>query len=274
MVRRFRILVILLALVPGTWAPGPWAAAPGTLAAGELEPDGEAVVVEVVDGDTVVLDRPIRNTRRVRLVGIQAPKLPLGRAGFPTWPLAPESKAALEKMVLGKRVSLAHGGAPRDRHGRLLAHLYDDAGTWVQGEMLRAGMARVYTFPDNRALAVDMLALERQARAARRGIWAHPFYAVRTPTNAGRYTDTFQVVEDRVLDAAKVKGRVYLNFGPDWRTDFTVSIKPRVARLFRKAGIDLLDLKGRPLRVRGWLKRWNGPLIEASHPEQIEVLAE
>jgi hypothetical protein len=26
--------------------------------------------------------------------------------------------------------------------------------------------------------------------------------------------------------------------------------------------------------VRGWIERWNGPVIKATHPEQIEVLAE
>jgi len=28
------------------------------------------------------------------------------------------------------------------------------------------------------------------------------------------------------------------------------------------------------VRVRGWLKPRNGPMIEASHPEQIELLEE
>ena len=44
---------------------------------------GPATVVAVVDGDTVVLD----DGRQVRLVGIQAPKLPLGRRNFRKWPL-------------------------------------------------------------------------------------------------------------------------------------------------------------------------------------------
>jgi hypothetical protein len=26
--------------------------------------------------------------------------------------------------------------------------------------------------------------------------------------------------------------------------------------------------------VRGWIKSFNGPMIEASHPEQIEVIEE
>ena len=44
----------------------------------------EARVVEVIDGDTVVLE----DGRQVRLVGIQAPKLALGRPGFRAWPSA------------------------------------------------------------------------------------------------------------------------------------------------------------------------------------------
>ena len=45
------------------------------------------VVTQVTDGDTVVLDSGLV----VRMIGTQAPKLPLGRDGFPTWPLAPEA---------------------------------------------------------------------------------------------------------------------------------------------------------------------------------------
>ena len=243
------------------------AAAP--LAAGA---DPNPVVEEVVDGDTVVLDRPVDGAVQVRLVGLQAPKLPLGRPDFPTWPLAAESKRALEDLVLGKAVALRYGGRRMDRHGRLLAHLHGPDGMWVQGEMLDRGMARVYSFADNRWKVSEMLAIEGKARAGGRGIWGHAFYAVRNPAEAARHMDTFQLVEGRILDAAKVKGRVYLNFGVDWRTDFTVSISARPLRLFAKAGVDALALEGRIVRARGWLKRRNGPMIEATHPEQIELL--
>ena len=244
---------------------------------GALDDGGRAVVSEVVDGDTVRLESAIAGATQVRLVGIQAPKLPLGRPGFAAWPLAAVAKRALEAIVLGRAVRFAHGGRRLDRHGRLLAHLHVDDkaggdGLWVQGELLRRGMARVYTFSDNRRLAAEMLALEGAARAARLGIWAHPFYAIRATQGAGRFFDTFQIVEGKVLDAARVKGRVYLNFGPDWRTDFTISLSAKARRLFKGAGLDPLTLKGRRVRVRGWIKRFNGPLIDASHPEQIEVL--
>lgn len=239
-------------------------------AADELGPGPAAGAVAVIDGDTLVLD----DGRQVRLVGIQAPKLPLGRPDFQAWPLADRAKAALQRLALGKRLTLSFGGRRIDRHGRLLAQLYDDAGHWLQGELLRQGLARVYSFADNRALVAEMLALEGAARAAGRGIWSHPFYRVLNVDETPKFKGGFQLVEGRVLDASIVKGRAYLNFGPDWRTDFTVSMAPDRRRLFEAEGIAVGDYAGRRVRVRGWLRSYNGPLIEATHPEQIEVLDE
>jgi hypothetical protein len=75
-----------------------------------------------------------------------------------------------------------------------------------------------------------------------------------------------------VLKAALVKGRVYLNFGADWKSDFTVTLAPAVRRVFEAEGIDPLVYDGKRVRVRGWIESYNGPMIEASHPEQIEVI--
>ncbi len=260
--RMLLLFAFWLALWPALW-PVALAAA-----AGALEPGGSGIGRTVVDGDTLVLD----DGTEVRLVGIQAPKLPLGRAGFVAWPLAEAAKRALEEMALGRRLGLSYGGRRLDRHGRALAHLHDEDGLWLQGELLRLGLARVYTFADNRALAAEMLAAERQARAAGRGIWGHSFYRPRSPQEAGRFIGSFQLVEGRVLDAAVVRGRAYLNFGADWRSDFTVSISPRDRRRFEADDIDPTGFAGRLVRVRGWLKSYNGPMIEASHPEQIEVI--
>jgi len=55
------------------------------------------------------------------------------------------------------------------------------------------------------------------------------------------------------LAAEQVGGRIYLNFGDDWRTDFTVSVAPVDNDLFEEAGIDLLSLAGQRIRIRGWL---------------------
>lgn len=226
-------------------------------------------VTSVTDGDTLEL----ADGRTVRLVGIQAPKLPLGRPGFPTWPLAPEASAALATLAQGHLLTPYFGGAREDRHGRVLAHLEREDGLWMQGEMLARGMARVYTFEDNRAVTAAMYALEGEARAGRRGIWAHSYYRVLADDEAHRHIGTFQLVEGRVLKAAQVRGQGYLNFGADWRSDFTVAVPRRALATFRAAfGRRLEGIEGKRIRVRGWLRRFNGPMIEATHPEQIEVL--
>ncbi len=236
-----------------------------------------ALVTEIVDGDTVIIDPPFEDGDKIRLVGIQAPKLPLGRKNYPTWPLAQESSDALAGMILGKKVVLSFTGSRRDRYGRWLAHLQlvdGDRTLWVQGEMLRQGMARVYSFPDNRGRVDEMLALERAARQERLGIWALEYYAIRNPDAAALDTmlGTFQIIEGRVVDVADVKGTVYLNFGPDWKTDFTVSLDRKAMNLFKDSASHPQDWTGRAIRVRGWLTNRNGPMIRASHPEQIEVL--
>lgn len=261
MLRRLLVLLLLAAI------PAPAGAEDVRLPDG-LEPGGTATAVAVIDGDTLTLD----DGREVRLVGLQAPKLPLGRRGFKTWPLAGEAKAALERLALGRRLALHYGGREIDRHRRALAHLTDaETGRWIQGAMLAQGMARVYTFKDNRSAIPEMLAVERNARAAKRGIWSHPYYAVRTAETVARDADSFQLVEGTVLDVAERKGKTFLNFGADWRSDFTVVVESRNAKSFREAGLSLADLEGRRVRVRGWVKSWNGPMIEATHPEQIET---
>lgn len=224
-----------------------------------------ARVTAVVDGDTVKLD----TGAEVRLTGIQAPKLPLGRKGFRPWPLAAEAKAALTALSRGQQVRLDYTGQPHDRWGRLLGHMYV-GDNWMQREMLLRGLARVYTFPDNRHHATALYAAERTARNAGRGIWALNWYRIVAAADTDRHIGTFQLVEGTVVSTAIVRGRGYLNFGADWRSDFTVSIAPKHMKLFRAAGVDIRSLQNRPLRVRGWLVRRNGAMISVTHPEQIE----
>ncbi|NKB47958.1 MAG: thermonuclease family protein [Alphaproteobacteria bacterium] len=233
------------------------------LAAGD-----NAIVREIVDGDTVILD----DGRQVRLVGIQAPKLPLGRTNFEKWPLADEAKNALAKLVLGRRVTLGYGGQRQDRYGRELAHLFTDDGLWVQGSLLELGFARVYSFADNRSLVDRMLEAERAARTGTQGIWQHPYYTILDTEAAADQTGRYSLVEGRVLETAIVRGRAYLNFDEDYRTDFTISISSQNLKSFEKSGIIPQDYAGRRVRVRGWLRWSNGPMIEVTHPEQIEVL--
>jgi hypothetical protein len=123
-----------------------------------------------------------------------------------------------------------------------------------------------------------MLTAERAARAAGAGIWSDPWYrihdAAELPADLAGVLDSFQIVEGIVLDAALVRERGYLNFGVDWKSDFTVSFDPAARRLFESEGLPIESLDGVRIRVRGWIKSFNGPMIEATHPEQIEVIGQ
>jgi hypothetical protein len=117
-----------------------------------------------------------------------------------------------------------------------------------------------------------MLALERRARRARRGLWADPGFAVRRAEEAGRYAGTIQIVEGAVVETARVDRQMFLNFAADWRTGFTVRIGGDALRLFRAEGIDPASYRGLRLRVRGFVDGGQRPSIEVTHPEQVEPL--
>ena len=262
---RFAVVFLLILTVPGLVVANGTTVPP---LAG-LALDAEARVVEVIDGSTVLLE----DGETVRLAGIEAPKHTSRDASSGMEPLAERAKQALVDLVQRRRVRLATGNVPRDRYDRLRAHVVrSDDGTWIQGALLAAGLARVHSLVDDRAGVAEMLVIERRARAARLGIWSQPRFGVRAAGEIGNRLHSFQLVEGRVVAAAVVRGRGYLNFGDDWREDFTVSIGPRDRRRFEAEGIAVEDYEGRLVRVRGWVDSFNGPMIEATHPEQIEVL--
>ena len=223
-----------------------------------------AVVAAVVDGDTLQL----ADGGVLRLAAIIAPK-----GGEP---LADAARAALADAV-GRPLLLEFGPRRTDRHGRQLAQAWLAAaggtkGAWLQEMLLTRGLARVASTDDTRALVPELLRIEAQARAAGRGLWADPAYRVRTPADAGDALDSFQIVEGRVAAAALVHNGGYLNFGADYKTDFTLSFSREALQRLQESGIVFKSLQGVRLRARGWLRYFNGPLIDVTHPEQIEVL--
>jgi hypothetical protein len=129
------------------------------------------------------------------------------------------------------------------------------------------GFARVYSLPDNRACTSELLAREQEARAKRLGLWSSSAYRIEDAGDAerlGRLIHSYQLIEG--------SSRLYLNFATDWRSDFTISIARKDAAAFAAAGLDPRTLAGKRLRVRGWFVWRNGPMIEATHPDQIELL--
>ena len=242
----------------------------------DLPPPESASVAAVLDGETLKL----ADGRIVKLIGAKAPVAPLGWRGEDPWPFVEEAKEALEALAANKAIELRFGGSRTDRHGYLLAQVFSVTGDrrlWLQEELVGKGLARVYSLPDNHACTAELLAREKEARGKRLGLWSSSAYRIEDAGDAerlGRLIHSYQLIEGTVLNVGEGSGRLYLNFAGDWRSDFTISIARKDAAAFAAAGLDPPALAGKRVRVRGWLAWRNGPMIEATHPDQIELLAE
>ncbi len=123
-------------------------------------PTEVARVERVVDGDTVVLT----DGRRVRLVGINTPEKKTHDA------LAAEAEAALKELVDGQEITLEFDRERVDQYKRTLAYVFKGE-LFVNGEIIRRGLAYCYTWEPNVAHRDEFISFQRDARAAGRGLW-------------------------------------------------------------------------------------------------------
>ena len=252
--RWFCLLLLALAFVPA-WA--------------QAQQAGDVItarVAQVYDGDTVRLE----DGKVIRLVGINTPEI---AHRLPAEPYGDAAATQLRDRVLGRTVKVVVSATPHDRYHRVLGDIYLPDGTWLNRWMITTGAAHVYSFPDNRANIDTLLKAEAQARAAHKGLWALPRYQVlaATGTFPASSIGQFHLVAGKVLSVTHGRDRTYLNFGPNWRTDFTAEIPDTALPLFKAAGLTpLTRYTIRQVLVHGRLKPVNGTLITVTHPEQLE----
>jgi endonuclease YncB( thermonuclease family) len=106
---------------------------------------------------------------KVRVLGIDAPEM--ARDGQPADFLAHQAKATLTELTLNRKVGLKYDRLRYDRYGRLLAYIFLLDHTLVNAELVRLGMARVYFHAPNARYRENLLAAQREAIGAQRGIW-------------------------------------------------------------------------------------------------------
>ena len=122
--------------------------------------DGEAIEVKIGD-----------RTEIVRYIGISTPEIQLPTRGAERSGEA--AKATNARLATGKNVQLVFDVQRRDRFGRLLAYVF--AGdSFLNAELVAAGYAEVATYPPNVRHRETFMTRQREARQARRGLWADP----------------------------------------------------------------------------------------------------
>ncbi len=235
-------------------------------------PLGEGRVVAAIDGATLALDTGLE----VRLAGLVPPLAASNGAsgGASAEPLFEEARTTLAELAIGRRAALTPppGLPEQDRWGRRPARvsLPELEGLSLNRELVARGLARVRAEDEEDAEARALLLLEAAAREGRLGLWSSAYFAVRPADAIGLAAQgSFQIVEGVVVDAATTRGGwIYLNFGPDYRTDFTAGAPPETSDAFDETA--MLALPAARVRVRGEIERYNGPFIRLVAAAQVE----
>ena len=164
---------------------------------------------------------------------------------------------------------LPDGG--RDRHGRILGDIVrKDTIEGLREQLLSRGLALVDPAVMSGECLETSFSAERRAERSAKGVWSRrgPVLTIAASSSLDRLGETV-LVEGTVLDVGQSRRTIFLNFGTDWRTDFTAMIVQATARTWTEAPA---ALAGERVRIRGVLEAWNGGLIKVEHPAQIERL--
>ncbi len=212
---------------------------------------GSATIRSVESTATLVA----ANGDRIQLASVKMPELWPASAAYGSWPHAAWAHKNLESRTRGKTVELFCEGEAISFDGQKIAHILLPTGEWLQQQLVREGAAYVFTRRDHTAGLAQLYADEDSARANSLGVWQTTKIVVADSqaNNEGMRTGWFQIIRGTVLDVATVRRQTFLNFGADWRKDFTAEIPARALRAFKKAGMDPLTFQAKYLEVRGWV---------------------
>jgi hypothetical protein len=253
-----RILALLLGF-GGVVFPLPVLADALPDCAGPVEISNAAIIRVERNGDLVLKDG--------RTAVLEGLRLPLHDGGPPA--LAEEMLRSLRE-VAGTPLTFTASMPKEDRYRRLRVQAFGAA--WLQTELLRRGLARVAIAADRQECAAELYKAEDEARGAKKGLWSFSVFTMRKP-EAISVSDngTFQIVEGRLVNAARHDGRIFLDFSDDYRHGLSAVVAPDDTRFFRRMKFD--NLSGHIIRLRGVVQDYEGkPEMALSNPAEIELI--
>ncbi|HVL52937.1 MAG TPA: thermonuclease family protein, partial [Vitreimonas sp.] len=133
-----------------------------------------ALVLRVVDGDTIQIDRG-RGPERVRYIGVDTPETV--HPSKPVEWMGNEASDANRALVEGREVVLERDVSETDRYDRLLRYVWvRDGADWtlVNLALLARGFAQVSTYPPDVKYVDLYLATQAAAREQGLGLWGEP----------------------------------------------------------------------------------------------------
>ena len=201
--------------------------------------------------------------REIRLAGVIGP----GEDGSPASP----------EILAAARFALAHEGHELrlavldmpDRYQRMTAQIFADA-NWVQQKMLREGLVRVDPGRVAGVCETALYSAERGAIDSRSGHWLDGRFRVKTPDELTKSAGRFEIVEGEVWRSRDLRGRQLIEFRN--ASSFQLAVQAQAVRALRLTHVDLRRLRGKTIRVRGWIGLDDRPVMEISTPAALQVI--
>ena len=171
--------------------------------------------------------------------GAETAARPRGISRPGRWPTRPRRRS--RTWCSARRCIVRYGGEDRDRYGRVAGPDVRCSRRAARSGCRRRcsldGLARVYSFADNRSCLATLLAAETQGPHDAAWHLGRSLLQVRRadrPEALLERLDHYELVEGRVLLAEAAGQGVYLNFGRLWKEDFTVVIDAGALKAFRR----------------------------------------
>lgn len=237
-----------------------------SLTSGRLE---QVKIKRVIDGDTVELS----DGRMARYIGIDCPESKKKTSSG--WveanqPFAAEAKTVNEELVSKGSIVFEFDACKLDKYNRLLVYCYvvvEGRKIFVQSELLKRGLAYLYTFPPNVKYTDILVESLKEAKYHKLGVWSLDLDI--------DVKDAWQFIGQRKAVTGKVKSV--------FSTPKTVCLKldglkvvifdKDMATFIKQRHDPTVVYEGKKIRVFGLIKKYKGrPEIIANHPSQIEVL--
>ena len=208
--------------------------------------------------------------RVLRQASIHVPQVKTSDA---LWrPRLSETLAVSRELLVGEPLELTSPSPYRDRVGRIVTRLRRIDGVDPAHELLRRGLAVFRPDLGSAPDASRLASLERQAREARRGLWRLADPPIEAHWNAQRLVGSYGIVWGRALRVAEARRYHYVNFGDQWREDFTIRVPNKALRRLAKSDFEIMKLEGRKIEARGWVFEENGPMIEMTNRNAVEIV--
>lgn len=235
-----------------------------------------AKAISINEDADIILD----DGRRLKIANIFFP-----RTGANS-PLPEETIRFLRRNLAQKTIKYI-AAAKTDRYQRTPAHIITQSDNnpqtkWFQPKIIQAGLGLFMPEPfkekhnpycDNDDLKQILRHYDQENMRKQNH---SPLIPVYKPDNdiLWEMEGNFIFVEGALLKTHSSDKKIFLNFGTQWKSDFTAVISSNAEGAIQKHFKSISNLEGKQLRLRGFLDLYNGPSMRIDHPLQMELLSE